>query len=308
MTPGMNILLTGAGGLIGSALKPALESEGHRVIPLRRAPGNASAATWRPEAGEIRLAEAGPFQAVVHLAGESIAQRWTPPAREKIRQSRVEGTRLLAEALAGLPDPPRVLVCASAVGFYGNRGDEVLDERSSAGGGFLAEICRAWEAAAAPAVARGVRVAHLRLGVVLTPGGGALKAMLPAFRLGLGGRLGSGRQYWSWIALEDVLGAICHTLAHEGLVGPVNAVAPGSVTQTEFARALASALHRPAVLPVPAAVIRALLGQMGEEALLASARVRPSRLIQTGFQFRFPQIEPALRALLARPAAASVAF
>ncbi len=298
----MNILLTGARGLIGSALQPALEAAGHRVIPLRRASASLPEAgpSWRPEAGQIDLNGAGPVEAVIHLAGESIAQRWSAQARERIRRSRVDGTRLLAEAAARLPAPPGVLVCASAVGFYGNRGDEDLDERSPAGSGFLAETCQAWEAAAASAVARGVRVVHVRLGVVLASRGGALEKMLPAFRLGLGGRLGSGKQYWSWIALEDAVGAFCHALTHDTLVGPVNAVAPGAVTNAEFTRALAAALGRPALAPMPAGVLRLLLGQMADEALLASARVRPARLIQTGYSFRFAGIEAALRACLAR--------
>jgi uncharacterized protein len=299
----MTILLTGARGLIGSALGPFLAAQGQRVIPLLRSRDKQTGtqATWNPAAGKIDLERAGPLDAVIHLAGESIAQRWTATARARIRSSRVEGTGLLSVALASLPQPPRVLVCASAVGFYGDRGDELLDERSPAGAGFLAEICRAWEAASASALARGVRVVHLRLGVVLTPSGGALARILPAFRLGLGGRLGSGRQYWSWIALADLLRVFRHVLETNELEGPVNAVSPVPVTNAEFTRTLAASLKRPAFCAVPALAVRGLFGQMGREALLASVRVQPARLEETGFRFDFPELEPALRALLAGP-------
>ena len=192
----MNILVTGASGLIGRAAGVALATGGHRVIPLRRGAGGAGP-TWQPEKGEINLAPAGPLDAVLHLAGEGIAQRWTPLVKQRIRDSRVQGTRLLCEALAKLPQPPTVLVCASATGFYGSRGDEWLDESSAPGTGFLADICQAWEAAAAPAVKSGIRVVHLRFGIVLAKEGGALAKMLPAFKLGLGGRLGDGRAWWS---------------------------------------------------------------------------------------------------------------
>ena len=297
---GMNILLTGASGLIGSALATNLAVHGHRVIELRRQPAAAPGphATWQPEAGQIDLSPAGPLDAVVHLAGENIAQRWTPAAQARIRASRVQGTRLLCEALARQPQPPATLVCASATGFYGHRGNEILDEQSPPGCGFLADVCREWEAATAAASARGIRVVNLRFGVVLTAQGGALAKMLPAFRCGLGGPVGDGRQYWSWIALDDLLGAILHTLANAALRGPVNAVAPHPVTSREFARTLGAVLQRPAFLPVPAFAVKLLLGRMGEEALLASARVQPAKLQETGFGFQFPDLESALRHLL----------
>ena len=300
---GMNILVTGASGLVGSSLVTFLTGRGNRVIELQRhsAGSPSDGATWNVRTGQIELSPAGPLDAVVHLAGENIAQRWTPAAQERIRSSRIDGTRLLSEALAKLPQRPQVLVCASATGIYGDRGDEILDEQSPPGTGFLAEVCRAWEAATAPAETGGIRVVHLRFGVVLTPRGGALAKMLPPFRLGLGGPVGSGRQWWSWIALDDLLGAIRHALANEQLRGAVNAVAPSPVTNREFAKTLGAVLRRPAFLPAPAFALKLLLGQMAKEALLASARVQPAKLQATGFHFQFPELEPALRHLLGRP-------
>lgn len=303
----MNILVTGASGLIGGALLPRLEKKGHRVVPLRRvaAIGGVTGPGWNPDAGEVCLEPAGPLDAVVHLAGETIAQRWTRAAKARIRASRVDATRLLCEALARLPQPPRVLLCASATGFYGGRGDELLDERSGPGTGFLAEVCQAWEAAAEPARQRGLRLVHLRFGIVLARHGGALAKMLPAFRLGLGGRLGNGRQFWNWIALEDLLRVIEFALVEGNVTGVVNAVSPAPVTNAEFTRALARTLRRPAVLPVPAFAVKLLFGEMGREALLASARVRPVRLLDRGFEFRFPQLDAALNHLLNPPDSAS---
>jgi len=296
----MNILVTGATGLVGAALVSRLTASGHRVVPLRRgAAGSAAEPTWNPETRQVHLPASVSLDAVVHLAGENIAQRWTGAAKARIRASRVDATRLLSEALAGLASPPRVLVCASATGFYGDRGDEVLDEQSGPGTGFLAEVCQAWEAAAAPARQRGIRVAHLRLGVVLARQGGALAKMLPAFRLGLGGRLGGGRQYWSWITLEDLLGVVERVLQDEQVSGVVNTVAPEATTNADFTAALARALRRPAFLPVPAFVVRGVFGEMGREALLASARVRPARLLDAGFSFRFPNLDAAFCHLLA---------
>jgi uncharacterized protein len=296
----MNILVTGASGFIGSALVSRLAEGGHRIMRLRRGPrGGDVGPTWNPETGQVHLDDALPFDAVIHLAGESIAQRWTPAVRARIRFSRVEATRLLSEALARLPQPPRVMVCASATGFYGDRAGEVLDEQSQPGVGFLAETCRAWEAAADPARQNGVRVVNLRLGIVLARDGGALVKMLPVFRFGLGGRLGSGGQYWSWIALEDLLRVVQLALLDERINGPINAVAPQSPTNREFTASLSRALHRPAFLPVPALFVKALFGEMGREALLASARVRPKRLLESGFTFLFPELDAALPQLLA---------
>ncbi len=293
--------MTGASGLVGSALVSVLDARGHRVVKLMRGPASsASTATWNPEARQIDLRRAGNIDAVVHLAGANIAQRWTPEVKRRIRDSRVEGTLLLSDALAKLPTPPKVLVCASATGFYGNRGEEWLDERSAPGHGFLADTCQEWEAAADAARATGIRVVHLRLGIVLTPNGGALAKMLPAFRLGIGGRLGDGRAYWSWIVLNDLIEAILHALVTESLKGPVNAVSPNPITNSVLTETLGRVLRRPAILPVPRFALELLFGEMAREAMLASFRVKPSRLLETGFQFRFPELEPALRHLLVR--------
>jgi hypothetical protein len=296
----MNLLVTGATGLIGTALVSRFQAKGHRVVPLRRAAaGGQTEATWNPESRQVRLPASAAFDAVIHLAGESIAQRWTSGARARMRASRVDATRLLSEALAARPVPPRVMICASATGFYGDRGDELLEEDSAAGPGFLAELCQAWEAAATPARQRGIRVVHLRFGLVLAAHGGALARMLPVFRLGLGGWLGSGRQYWSWITLEDALGVVEWALRDHQVTGAVNTVAPEAVINARFTAALSRALHRPAFLPVPAFVVRAAFGEMGREALLASARVRPARLLRSGFRFEFPDLDGALTHLVA---------
>lgn len=293
--------MTGASGLVGSALIPVLEARGHQVVKLVRGPASSAfAATWNPEAKQIDLSRAGNIDAVVHLAGENIAQRWTPGVKRRVRDSRVEGTRLLSDALAKLPVPPKVLICASATGFYGNRGEEWLDERSAPGHGFLADICQEWEAAADAARVRGIRVVHLRLGIVLTPKGGALARMLPAFRLGIGGRLGDGRAYWSWIALDDLIEVIQHALETESLQGPVNAVTPNPITNSTLTKTLGHVLRRPAILPVPRFALELLFGEMGREAMLASFRVKPIRLLESGFKFRFTELEPALRYLLGR--------
>ena len=296
------ILVSGASGLVGSALIPALEARGHQVVKLVRSPATSSSAeaTWNPDAGQIDLSRAGNIDAVVHLAGANIAQRWTPEVKRRIRDSRVEGTRLLSAALAKLPVPPKVLVCASATGFYGDRGEEWLDERSAPGHGFLADTCREWEAAADAARGRGIRVVHLRIGIVLTSKGGALSKMLPAFRLGIGGRLGDGRAYWSWIELNDLIEAILYALATELLQGPVNVVSPNPIINADFTETLGRVLRRPTILPAPRFALELLLGEMAREAVLASCRVKPSRLLETGFQFRLAELEPALRHLLGR--------
>jgi uncharacterized protein len=296
----MRILLTGASGFIGSSLGPFLTANQHQVLPLRRGPPNDTGPTWKPAANWIDLRPAGRLDAVIHLAGENLAQRWTPAAKARIKNSRVDGTRLLSETLARSSEPPRVLVCASAVGFYGDRGKEILDEQSSPGRGFLAEVCQSWEAAAEAARQRGIRVVHLRFGIVLGAHGGALAKMLPVFRLGLGGRLGNGRQYWSWIALDDLLRVVDLALNDDGVRGAVNAVTPGAMTNMEFTATLARVLGRPAFLSVPAFAVRLLFGEMGEEALLGSVRVRPARLAEIGFPFQFSELEPALRHLLSR--------
>jgi uncharacterized protein (TIGR01777 family) len=301
----MNVAITGSTGLIGSALVPRLTSGSHGVVRLvRGAPAMGSAervARWDPATGAVEPGLDG-VDAVVHLAGESVAGgRWTEARKRRIRDSRVGATRRLCETLARLPRLPRVLVAASAIGYYGDRGDEVLREESPPGVGFLPEVCREWEAAAEPAARRGIRVVHVRIGLVLSPKGGALAAMLPAFRLGLGGPVGTGAQWMSWIGMDDALGAILHALMNEALAGPVNLVAPAPVTNREFARTLARVLRRPAIFPFPAFAARAVFGhQMADELLLASARVVPERLQATGYAFRDVTLEGALRRLLER--------
>jgi uncharacterized protein len=294
----MNVLVSGASGFVGSALLPSLNRAGHRVTPLDR--GNSRVPWWNPAANEIDLGS-DPIDAVIHLAGESIAQRWTSAAKGRIRESRVDGTRLLATALANRTPQPRVLLCASAIGIYGDRADEVLTEGSRPGDGFLAELCREWEAAALPAAHAGIRVVNMRFGVLLDPSGGALKNMLPPFRAGVAGRLGPGKQFISWATRHDAVRAIDRALNAPELTGPVNVVSPHSVTNAEFTRTLARVLGRPAILHMPAFALRLLAGEMADEALLASARVVPERLEKEGFRFEDAELEPALRKLLARP-------
>ena len=292
--------VTGATGLVGSSLCAFLRTAGHEVARVTRSPGPEDVG-WNPRAGEIDARALEGVDAVVHLAGESVfGLRWTDEKKRAIRESRVAGTRLLAETLAGLPRRPEVLVSASAVGYYGDRGDEALDESSAPGAGFLADVCREWEAATEAAQGAGVRVIHLRIGIVLSSRGGALATQLPPFRLGLGGPGGSGRQITSWISLDDLVYAI-HFLAHRREVaGPVNATAPGAVPGREFAATLGRVLRRPAVLPLPGGLLRGVLGQLAEEMLLSGARVRPAALERAGFGFTHPELEGALRMELGR--------
>ena len=295
----MRILVTGATGLVGLGLVARL-APAHQVLRLTRAPRASSDIAWDPATGALDRRALEGLDAVVHLAGESIAgRRWNAAHKRRVRDSRVAGTRLLCEALASLARPPHALVASSAVGYYGDRGDEALSEESPPGEGFLGRVAREWEEASEPAARRGIRVVRLRTGIVLARRGGALPAMLPLFRLGLGGPLGSGRQWMSWIALDDLTGAIAHCLAHDGLSGAVNATAPGAVIQREFARTLGRVLRRPALVPAPAVALRLVLGgEMADELLLASQRVEPRRLLATGYAFRFPALEPALRHVL----------
>ena len=296
----MNVLVSGSSGLVGSALLPALAREGHSAIRLVRVPPRPgqSEVHWDPASGALDAVGLEGMDAVVHLAGESLLGRWTAEKKARIRESRVGGTRILCEALARLVHPPRALVSASAIGYYGDRGEEILREESSPGTSFLASVCREWEAAAAPAAQRGIRVVQLRSGIVLSPAGGALAKMLTPFRMGLGGVVGSGRQYMSWIALDDLIGVILHTLTHETLRGPVNAVTPAPVTNREFTQTLGRVLSRPTIVPMPAFAARLAFGEMAEELLLASTRVEPTRLLASGYRFHYPEIEGALRHLL----------
>jgi hypothetical protein len=310
----MNIVVSGASGLIGSALVPRLNSAGHSVVALtrRRLGPKERVVAWEPEAGTIDRAglEAAQPDVVVHLAGENVFGRWTPEKMRHIRDSRVLGTRLLSETLARLSWRPNLLISASAIGYYGDRGDEELTEQSASGDDFLAQVSRDWEAATEPASRTGgggggIRVVNPRFGVVLTPTGGALAKMLPAFRLGLGGPIGSGNQYLSWIALEDALQAIMHLLGTASITGPVNITAPTPVTNRDFAKTLGRVLGRPAVVPVPAFALRMAFGTEGAAMLQSGQRVIPKRLLSSGFAFRFPTLEPALRHLLAAPAGGS---
>lgn len=299
----MIVAVTGSSGFLGSGLVAFLAAGGHRVIRLVRrepAPGE-DALRWDPSSGAITMPGPALADAVVHLAGESVAsRRWTEATKQQIRASRVTATQRLAETLARLARPPRAFVSASALGYYGDGGAQVLTEESAPGVGFLAGVCREWEAATAPATAGGIRVVNLRIGLVLSPAGGALAKMLTPFRLGVGGVVGSGTQYMSWIDLDDLTGAIGHALATDTLSGPVNAVAPTPVTNAEFTRTLGRVLRRPTLLPLPAFAARLAFGEMADELLLASARVVPARLQATGYAFRYPTLEGALRHQLGR--------
>jgi uncharacterized protein (TIGR01777 family) len=289
----MRIAVTGSTGLIGSALTPLLEKAGHEVTRLRRP------AHWNPENSTVDLSAFRGLDVLVHLAGENIAGgRWTPGRKRRIRDSRISGTKLIADTLSKSDSPPQVLISASAIGYYGNRGDEILQEASEPGTGFLAEVCQQWEAATATATRAGIRVVHLRLGIVLSRKGGALSKMLLPFKFGAGGRIGSGLQYWSWISLEDVCGVVEHCIQATGLHGPVNAVSPLAVTNLEFTKCLGRALRRPTVFPLPSFAARLALGEMADALLLASARVEPAKLLASRFVFRHRDLGSALQALL----------
>src|SRR3990170_1980899 len=295
----MRIAVSGSTGLVGSEVVASLSAVGHEVVRLvRRAPAPAEKAVrWDPEKGEIDAAGLEGLDAVVHLAGENIASgRWNDARKAVLRDSRVNGTRLLCEALAGLARPPKTLVCASAIGIYGDRGEDALTEESLPAAGFLPGVCREWEAASGPAARKGIRVVALRIGMVLSPKGGALSRMLPLFRAGLGGVIGSGRQYVSWVALDELPLILLHALQCGDLSGPVNAVAPRPVTNREFTQALGKALSRPTPLPVPAFALRLAVGrEMADALLLSSARVVPKRLLDTSYAFRSPELETTLR-------------
>ena len=296
----MDVVVTGSSGLVGRALVPALWEAGHRVRRLvRRPPAGPDEVRWDPAAGTIDTAGLAGVDAAVHLAGEGIAEkRWTPTQKARIRDSRVQGTGLLARSLAALDPRPRLLLSGSAVGYYGDGGERELSEASPRGDGFLPELVEEWERAAQPAVDAGIRTVFLRTGIVLSPTGGAMGKTLPLFKLGLGGPIGNGRQWWPWISLDDEVGAIVHLLEAE-VSGPVNLTAPNPVRYAEYAKAQGRALHRPAFLPVPALGPRLLLGKELAESLLGdSQRVLPTRLAESGYEFRHPHIDAAMTAML----------
>jgi uncharacterized protein len=294
----MKILVSGSTGLIGSALIPSLEAEGHTVKRLvQKEPASENEIFWNP-ATKTDSSKLDGFDGIVHLAGEPIIGRWNQEKKAKIRSSRIEGTKSLVEGLASVSNPPKVFVCASAIGYYGDRGNELLKEDSAPGTGFLPEVCREWESAAADAARKGSRVVNTRFGIVLSDKGGAVKQMLTPFKLGLGGKVGSGHQYYSWIAIDDVTAAINFILLNEALVGPVNFVSPNPVSNEEFTRILAKVLCRPALFPMPAFAAKKVFGEMADALLLASAKVEPSKLLESHYPFRYPELEGALRNIL----------
>lgn len=296
----MRVLISGSSGLIGTALVSALKARGNEVLRLVRSQGEMTGAIyWNPEAGMLRLEGLGEIDAVINLSGESIgAGRWTPERKRRILESRVKSTSLLASALTNLEPPPQVFISGSAMGYYGDRGADILSEENRAGRGFLAETCTAWEAATEPARKKGVRTVCLRTGMVLAPKGGALAKMLPLFRWGLGGKFGHGRQYQSWIAIDDAVGGILHIMYNEGLKGPVNLVAPGAVTNAEFTRTLAATLHRPAFFSVPVWALKIAVGEMAGPLLLDSTRAEPAKLLGSDFLFEFASLDVALKHVL----------
>jgi uncharacterized protein (TIGR01777 family) len=299
----MHIAVTGSTGLVGSALVPFLKSRGHSLLRIVRSANDSTGEdiAWDPSTGRIDAGRLEALDAVVHLAGENVAaRRWDDEQKERIRASRVQGTWLLCQTLAKLQQPPGALVSASAIGFYGDRGEQELDEESPSGNGFLSEVCRAWEAATKPATEAGVRVVHVRFGIILSPKAGALSKMLKPFRLGLGGRIGSGRQWMSWIALDDALGCIDHMIGNSSLRGPVNMVTPNPVTNREFTTTLGRILRRPTLLPIPRFMARLAFGEMANELLMASTRVVPRALIDSNYQYLYSDLEGALRHLLGK--------
>lgn len=296
----MDVAITGCSGLVGSALADALHQRGDRVVPVMR--GTGLGVRWDPAADVIDTAGFEGLDAVVHLAGEGIGEkRWTPEQKQRILESRVRGTELLASTLAGVEHRPSVFVSASAIGWYGNRGDEELTEESDPGPAddFLVDVCRQWEAATALAQSAGIRTVRLRTGIVLSTKGGALARMLTPFKFGLGGRIGSGRQYMSWIAIDDEVGAILHALDHASVTGPMNATAPNPATNTEFTKTLGHVLHRPTKLPTPLAPLKLVYGkELVQHLLVDGQRVLPAQLTASGFEFRYPDLDAALHALV----------
>ncbi len=295
----MRVAVSGASGFIGSAVVRRLEADGHQLSHMVRGVPRAGEIHWIP-AGALDMESLEGFDAVVHLAAENISGRWSHSKKARILNSRVQGTLTIAATLARLQRKPRVLVSASAIGFYGSRGDETLDEGSAPGSDFLAEVARQWESATEAASRAGIRVALLRFGVVLGESGGALKKMLGPFRMGVGGRIGSGQQWMSWVALDDAAGAVAHALANESVRGPVNVVAPNPVRNAEFTKILGEVLKRPTIFPMPEFAVKLAFGEMGQSLLLGSQRVLPKKLQESGFQFKFPQLKEALESTVAR--------
>ena len=303
--PRLKVAITGASGLVGTALTRFLETQGHEVVRLVRGdddPGE-NEALWNPDTGLVERDKLEGIDALVHLAGEPIfGLRWSDEKKRSIKESRTKGTDLISRTIAAMSRPPRVMVSSSAVGIYGDRGNEILSEESKLGKGFLASVCKAWEAATAPADRAGIRVAHLRTGMVLSEQGGALGTMLLPFKIGIGGRLGSGKQYVSWIDIDDLCALILHIIRTDTLRGPVNGTAPYPVPNSAFTASLGRVLGRPTVIPVPSLAVKALFGEMGKELLLAGARIQPEKALRSGFDFQFPAIEDSLRFQLGRPA------
>jgi len=299
----MTILISGAGGVIGSALVPFLTTGGHRVIRLvRRKPDNSGDEIfWNPYSGELCLDKINKIDAAIHLAGDHIGSgRWTDQKKNLIIQSRIKGTALIAEKLAALDKPPRVVICASAIGYYGDRGNEILDENHGPGNDFISKVCDQWEQSARLLPEKEIRTSFLRIGVVLTPLGGALQRLLLPFKSGFGGRIGSGDQYISWVGMEDVLGSIHHILSNDSISGPVNIVAPNPVTNNTLTKTLGEILSRPTLFPIPSKLIQFAFGEMGKEILLSSTRVMPQKLLQTGYRFKNPVLDEALKQMLGK--------
>lgn len=297
---GMKILIAGASGLVGSALVSKLKAEGAEVTPLVRSAAKAGEIEWHPDRGLIDAPALEGCDAIINLAGDGIANgRWTEEKKRRILDSRVNGTRLLSETVANLSRKPATFINASAIGFYGSRGDDLVDEDSGPGEGFLASVCRQWESATAPAEQAGIRVVKIRLGVILTKDGGIMGSMLRPFKLGLGGKVGSGKQVISWVAMDDVVAVISFILQNESVRGPVNVVAPHPVTNEEFTKALGRVLSRPTFMAMPAFAAKLAFGEMADEMMLSSTRVAPKVLNNAGFKFQYPELEAAVRAMLA---------
>ncbi len=296
----MRILVSGSHGLVGKALISALSRDGNEIVSLvRKTSTGKGEIEWHPNKGTLDPKQLEGFDAVVHLAGESIASgRWTDEKKQRIRESRVQGTTLLSKALSSLSRPPATFVAASAIGYYGNRGDELLSEASLPGNDFLSEVCVAWEKSTGPAETKGIRTVHTRFGVILAVNGGALEKMLTPFRLGVGGKVGDGKQWMSWIAIDDVVGGLQFVLNNQDIHGPVNFTAPNPVKNEDFTDALGKTLSRPTIFPVPAFAARLAFGEMADALLLSSARVEPAKLREAGYQFKYSELKPALLHIL----------